>query len=415
MTIYELTQALKRYRVPVIIAFVLLIGGVFFMTFTFDGGKPTFRSGLQYESSVKIAVITPNTDSLLGPEATTADLEGEAELYASLLQSDEASTWIGEQNGFRLEEPVSTVVEGSVISASVLAPTAEQARQAALDTFEWLNKKLLEPVTTADFPSPPTTLATISLTGTFTSFLNVVVSEEVAQDAPGLFLTVEIDGLPAVALPLDEPGGRTVRTSTALKPVMTLVLTLSDENDEVLDQVRLAPPAAPNPVLVLPEMRIDLEEGAVRRSVISEDEVSYTIDTADVTVVWSDGVPPEEIDQTEIIAVDLALLTTQPGFITSGGRRGPILAISALVIGTLLILTSVIVADTWRSQRDAAHDDDRDEDQSDNGARPRANDRSHSASSGSTPPVDAPGDTRKRRRSPARQGTDIEVKTANLE
>ena len=116
MTIYELSQALKRYRVPVIIAFTVLILAVLLMSFTIEDGSPSFRSGLKYESSVQIAVVNRNLDSLTTTDATPGELEGNANLYAQLLGSDEAAKWIGEQNGFKLEEAVSTDVErGSTV------------------------------------------------------------------------------------------------------------------------------------------------------------------------------------------------------------------------------------------------------------------------------------------------------------
>ncbi|MDJ0791803.1 MAG: hypothetical protein QNJ71_07885 [Acidimicrobiia bacterium] len=354
MTIYELSQALKRYRVAVIIAFTVLILAVLLMSFTIEDGSPSFRSGLKYESSVQIAVVNRNLDSLTTTDATPGELEGNANLYAQLLGSDEAAKWIGEQNGFKLDEAVSTDVErgSTVITATVIAPTADQARAAALSTFDWLSLKLLEPVTTADFPSPPTTLPTVDLDGQFTSFLNVIVDQNAARNPDGLFLTVEIGGIPTVTLAMSEAG--TTRTRATLQRIMTLVLTLTDSGDQVLDTIRIAPPPGPTQVQVPPELTLVLGERSIRVNSTEDDGITTTFSTNDIETFWSDGfvTVQEQLEATN--EVGLALLTTEPGFLTSGGRRGPILAAAMLVVGTLLILAVVIVADTWRSQREVA-------------------------------------------------------------
>jgi len=353
MTIYDLSQALKRYWIPVTVAFSLLIIGVIAMTFTIADGKPGFRSGIQYESSVQIAVVNRSLDSLITSDATPSELEGNANLYAQLLGSDEAAKWIGDANGFRLEEAVSASVErdATVISATVIGPTPEQATGAALSTFAWLNEKLLEPVVVANFPSPPTTLPTIDLDGGFTSFLNVGISEDVAPDPEGLFLTVEVDGLPVVALPMTEAGVTRVRAT--LKRIMTVILVVSDSSDQEIDRLRFGPEPAPLQVQVPPELNVVLTDGALRRVAV-DDEPTLAFAPDKIEAEWSDGLASVDSQVAETEEISLALLTTEPGFTTSGGRRGPILAFVALVVGTLLILAAVIVADTWRTQRVAA-------------------------------------------------------------
>jgi len=353
MTIYDLSQALKRYWIPVTIAFSVLIFIVFAMTFTIADGKPGFRSGVQYESSVQIAVVNRNLDSLITSDATPSELEGNANLYAQLLGSDEAAKWIGDANGFRLDEAVSASVDrdATVISATVIGPTPEQATGAALSTFAWLNRKLLEPVVIADFPSPPTTLPTIDLDGAFTSFLNVGISEDVAPDPEGLFLTVEVDGLPIVALPMTEAGVTRVRAT--LKRIMTVILIVSDSSDQEIDRLRFGPEPAPLQVQVPPELNIALADGALR-TVTVDDEQTLAFAPDNIEAAWSNGLASSDPQIEETDEISLALLTTEPGFTTSGGRRGPILAFVALVVGTLLILAAVIVADTWRTQSAAA-------------------------------------------------------------
>lgn len=409
MTIYDLSRALQRYRKPVIIAFAVLFVGVLVMTFTIADGKPAFRSGVQYESSVQIAVVNQNFESLVGTDATPAELEGNANLYAQLLGSDEAAKWIGDQNGFRLEEAVSATVDrdATVISATVIGPTPEQATGAALSTFGWLNQKLLEPVVVADFPSPPVILPTIDLDGQFTSFLNVGIDENAAPDPEGLFLTVEIDGLPAVTLPMTETGVTRVRAT--LKRIMTVVLTVSNSADEVLDRLRFGPEPAPLQVQVPPELSIVLDDGALRTTT-EDDAPALELRQENIAAFWSDGLitsvePIEAADE-----VSLALLTTAPGFTTSGGRRGPILAFVALIVGTLLILAAVIVADTWRTQRLASeqaepHDD---------GQSTRDAASSQASPNGGPDPKPAPNPARTKQQK-AGPTTQVEIHTSKAE
>ncbi|MGI9642319.1 MAG: hypothetical protein ACR2N9_06015, partial [Acidimicrobiia bacterium] len=357
MSIYDLSQALKRYRIPVIVAFLILILGVLYMTFTFDSGKPVFRAGLTYESSVQIAVVPPGTDSLITSSVDTeTDLASSAVLFASLLESDEAAKWIGEANGYVLEEPVSTNVDrdATIIQVSVAAPSAEQARAAALSTFAWLNKRLLEPIATADFPSPPTTLAPVILDRQFTSFMNVTLAEGLADAQEEVFVAVEPDDGTAVTLSVAQNAGRTVRTRSLLEPVMTVVVSLLGPNDEVLDTVRLAPPTAPLVVDVVPELDIEFQEDAIRTTRSEEGDTFLTLVPSSIGLIWAEGTPAAPAGQINEIDTDLALLTVEPGFTSTGGRRGPILGISALIVGTVLILTTVIVVDIWRRERDAA-------------------------------------------------------------
>ena len=355
MTIYDLTQAFKRYKTPVLVALGLLIVGVVVMTFTIQDGKPAFRASVTYESSVQIAVVPPGTDSLISSENSTANLASAATLYASLLESDEAARWIGDQNGYKLEEAVSTNVErgSTIIVATVTAPTSDQSRSAALSTFDWLNKRLLEPIETANFPTPPTTIPVIVLDGPFTSFINVDVNEDLASAPDDLFMTIETDGNEIVTVPLQPSAGRTIRVRSTLDPFITLVVTLQTASDEPIDSVRVAPPTAPRAVEFVPELSVAISDASFRTTRDDEGNPSADLIPDEIELAWLEGTAAANPEDVETIDVDLALLTTEPGFTTTGGRRGPILAITAMVVGLILILTIVVVADTWRRQRDA--------------------------------------------------------------
>ncbi|NHZ70229.1 MAG: hypothetical protein GWP18_01160 [Proteobacteria bacterium] len=354
MTLYDLGLALKRYRRVIFIAFSLLFVIVMLMTFTIRDGKPAFRATLKYDSGVQIAVVAPGTDSLI--TGTGGSFAGAASLYASLLGSSEAADWIGDENGFKLESAVdaSTERNSSIIIAQVTGPTPEQARGAALSTFDWLSKRLLEPIETSDFPSPPTTVPQIVLDGPFSSFTEITIGPGLEGVDGDLFLFVDIGSSGSIPLPLQQSAGTTVRTDTTLEPLTTVVLTLSTAADEVLDTIRLAPEPLPRIVDALPELFIDIPDGSVQRTSLGDEGgTTWTFNSSSITLTWEDGAATASVTEVETASVDLALLTPEPGFTASGGRRGPILAIAALLVGAVLILTGVIVADTWRRERDA--------------------------------------------------------------
>lgn len=418
MTIYELSQALKRYWIPSLVAFLLLVMGVMFMTFTLEDGKPRFRSGLTYESGVQIQVVGAGTESLISSAPTEADLRGRAVLYASLLSSDEASKWIGEQNGFELESAVNAIVadDSSIIYATVEAPTAALSRAAALSTFDWLNTRLLEPIATADFPEPPAPEPQVILDGPFESFLSVEVADDMDGTPDELFLSVESDRNTPLTFSLQQNAGRTVRADATLDPLMTVVVSLRGADDVVLDSIRLAPPVAPRIVDYVPELGISVSEASIRSVVVEDGVRRFELGTDDITLEWLEGTPSATAETTNAVNVDLIMLTTEPGFLTSGGRRGPILAITAIVIGTLAIIATVIVADTWRTQRDAAvNATDAGEERDDNIRATHEDPTTSRAQAGNGEVSGQVQKTRRRKRPADVPRTEVEVKTTNLE
>ncbi|MGI9641437.1 MAG: hypothetical protein ACR2N9_01500, partial [Acidimicrobiia bacterium] len=64
--------------------------------------------------------------------------------------------------------------------------------------------------------------------------------------------------------------------------------------------------------------------------------------------------PVEEAAASPTGEVDIAVLTAEIGVASVGGRRGPITAVAALLVGSLLILSAVVVAETWRRAKDQA-------------------------------------------------------------
>lgn len=358
MTIFDLTQAFKRYWKTAAIAFAVLVLGILIMTFTIADGKPTFRAGLKYDSSVQIAVVAPGTESLVSSAEGVGNLVNAASLYASLLGSDEAAEWIGEQNGYRLESAVNATTErdSTVIVAQVTGPSPEQATGAALSTFDWLGKRLREPIETAGFQSPPTTAAPVVLDGPFVSFVDVGVDSGLAGVPEDLFLFIDAGEDSPIALPLAQSAESIVRTRAVLEPLTTVVFSLATASGEVLDTIRLAPDPTPQLVDAVPELVIGMGDGSVREtSLVTADdtETAWNLVGSEITIEWREGVVAAAAAASVTTDVDLALLTPVPGFTASGGRRGPIIAVAGLLIGSVLIVTAIIVADTWSRERDA--------------------------------------------------------------
>ena len=348
MTIYDLTQAILRYKWVVLGAFVLLMAAVLAMSFTLQDGKPGWRLGAKYESSVQIAVLDPGIESLSRATAPSSELFGAAALYAALLGTDEASQYVGGENGYKLDEAIKTDTarDAPLITASVFAPSQEQAIGAALSTFTYLEAKLQTPLATADLPSPPTTV--VVLDGPFESFLIFNANDGLAVLPEDLFLVIDSGIGGSTTVPLSSMAGRAVPTRATLSPVMTFTLSLQDGGEEgVLDLRRVAPPALPTTqVTETPELVLTLGPDAVRRGV-----ENWELDTDGIRLHWEDSAITAE-DALPGKDVQIALLTPIPGTLSIGGRRGPIVLVAALLVGTVLILSSVIVTDTWRGERE---------------------------------------------------------------
>ena len=94
MTIFDLTQALRRYRRQLVLALALLFFLVLVLSFKFEDGKPTWRAGPSYKASVQIAVLPKDADSLAVTDLGPGDFSVIAALYAEMLTSAEAHSQV---------------------------------------------------------------------------------------------------------------------------------------------------------------------------------------------------------------------------------------------------------------------------------------------------------------------------------
>jgi hypothetical protein len=364
MSVYDLVRALGRYKWAVLTSFVVLFAVVAAMTFKLEDGKPTWRAAAKYDSSVQIAVIPPGIDSLTTASIRSGEMYDAAVLYRALLGTDEAALFIGKAAGYRLEEPVRATVDSdaALITAAVYGPTPEQSQAAALATFDYLEQKLQIPLDVADLPEPTETV--VVLDGPFESTLVLTVDDSFSAVDSDLFLIIDSGMDNPTTLPVASTAGQTFGSRATLAPVMALTLTLQNDEQGVLDTVRVAPPAPEATVARAPELELRLLEGAIVETGADPDgeDPPWELDSSRVSVSWREP-DASIIDQAPIAGQDvqIALLTPEPGWLSVGGRRGPIALVAALIVGTVLILSAIIITDAWRRERerglDAAEDD----------------------------------------------------------
>ena len=358
MTIYDLTEALKRHKVFLIVSFSLLILIVLAATFTISDGSLSWRASPRYEATIKIAVVDPNAASLTTQsEAGNSDLEAAAAVYAALIETDEAAIAIGTASGFELDDPVETNVDqqAPVISATVVGPTPEAAIEGAKNVFTWLASKLKEPLVTAQLSTPTTTQPPlVELTGEFESAMSIAIAEGASSGNDTLFLEVDNGRDNPTTVPYSDSAGSVFTTNATLGPTVSLVFALLSDSNDTLDTVRVAADPPPQIAVVEPILVIQIDDSAVRRATDEDGEPTWALDADGISTTWEQGVLQSEeiVDTSDSGEVDIAVLTAEIGVASVGGRRGPITMVAALLVGSLVILSMVIVAETWRRARD---------------------------------------------------------------
>ncbi len=350
MSVYDLLQAILRYKKIVVTASLVLVVLVGVMTFKYEDGSIGWRASAKYDSSVQIAVVPPGVESLTTASDQSSERANAAVLYAALLGTDEAARFVGEANGYKLDEAVRAEADrnAALITASVFGPTPEQAKGAALSTFDYLEQKLQLPLRVADLPTPEE--PTFVLDGPFQSAMFLTIDQSLSALPNNLFLEIDPEVDNPTTLPVALTAGQSVAARATLAPVMVFTLTLQDD-ERILDIIRVAPPTAQGIVTRLPELELSLGAGSII-AVVVDDEPSWEMDVSQIRVDWREPAGPLAEPPVAGEDVQIALLTPEPGFLNVGGRRGPIVLVAALIVGSVLILSAVIVADAWRRERE---------------------------------------------------------------
>jgi hypothetical protein len=365
VTIYELTQAIARYKRAVFIGLGVIFVAVIFMMFTYNDGGIEWRGGLKYESSFEISVVTPGTDTL-GSTDPTDVVSGAASEYAGLLTTGEAAEVVGDMSGYTLDEPMKASTEqgSGVIVGTVIGPSPELAMAASQNAFVWLAQKIQQPLNaqpevTITVPPAPD----VSLEGDFVSSLSVAVDPSLASVSPDLFVLVDVGGSESAAVPVAERAGESVDSTATLEAGGSILLRLETASGIEYDSLRLAPGPLPAAAPAYPTLTVTLGPDAIDET--SEEAVDdngdptsenvWVFDSTEIATEWIDGdVPAITEPETTVRQVQVALITEVPTALQIGGRRGPLLGFAVLIVGLILLLTAVIVADTWRRSRDEA-------------------------------------------------------------
>jgi len=357
VTLYDLTQAIIRYKVLVIVGASLILLLVLGMSFTIENGSLAPRGDAKYESGVQISVVAPGTESLSSPEPSDS-LSAVASGYADLLSSGEAADAIGQMSGYSLPDPLTATVGGGdvpLISTSVVGPTSDLAQAAALNAFEWLSQKIQQPLNPQPAVEPvPIVEVPVELDGPFSASVTVEIDASLVSVPGELLVLVDTSrGIP-IAVPVSEQAGGAVEAVATLEPSTSIRLLLEARDGTRLDVLRLVLEQLPSSAPGFPSLTIALAANAIH-GVGVDDEATWVFDSSAVTTNWIPGVPETEEATTESQQFQIALITAEPSSFQIGGRRGPLLGFAVLLIGFIGLLSIVVVVDTWRRQR---HEDE---------------------------------------------------------
>lgn len=360
MTIYDLTEAIKRHSRLLIIGFSLLVFVILLAVFTIKDGSIAWRSSPTYEASIQIAVVSPDTTSLTTVNTSNDALRQAAALYSTLLKTDEAAVAVGTATGYKLTDPISASVDdrAAVITVTVVGPTPDLAVGGAEEAFSWLVERLREPLLTADTTgsvaqAPDTPLV---LSGPFDSSTVIAFDEALGSVNSNLFLQVTNDLELPTTLPVASNAGEAVITRSTLSPTVSLLFKLQDSDDVVQDTLRISPPQLPRVVDAVPILTVALNEGAIIRDRSDDGDGTWSLVGSQIELTWTERAVASDADDQSgtAIEVEIVALTAELGVVPIGGRRGPITAVGAFLVGALLLLSLVIVADGWSRARDTA-------------------------------------------------------------
>ncbi len=357
-----------RYKRQILAGLGLLMVFVLVLTFSFEDGGVVWRGGLKYQSGFQISVVPPGTASLSEPE-DGGNLSGTAAQYADLLRTGEAAIGIGEMSGYVLNETVNanTARNSSVISGTVIGPTPDLAMTASQNAFVWLAQKVQQPLEALPQVSttvPPTPI--VDLASTFPLIFSVVIDDSLASVSPDLFVLVDTGQNQSAAVPVVQRAGGSVDAATTFEAGGSLLLNLEASDGTPYDVLRLAPGPLPRTAPAYPSLNVHLGPGALKEVEVDVEvdvadgeagdetliELVWVFDAAAISTEWVDGTPEVLPVAEETRQLQVAMLTDVPTAEQIGVRRGPLMGFAVLVIGLILLLTSVIVADTWRRDRD---------------------------------------------------------------
>ena len=360
MTIYDLSEAIRRHKAALMISTGALLALVLFLSFTWTEDGLGWRLGPRYESAVQMAVVPKGLDNLALAELDPDGIYQSAGLYAELLQSTEAFVGISDAIGEELADDIRVTVSdrAPTFEVVVTASTQDKAVGAAEATAAWLEQRLQLPLQRLDLPTQTTTPPEIRLTGPIdTVFVLIPPTTSAFPDDRKLFLSIDTGLTPAFVVPLypvPAPGISPLPV-TALAGGSVLI-SLQDEEGAELDSTRVPLGILPSGLIEAPDIELSLRTNPLEivpdpdAPEVGATTLAFTEDA--LRLEWGELADVAAAEPTvQSLNVDVLLLTRDPVPVPIGERRGPIVLIAAFTVGIVLIIALIITVDTWQQEK----------------------------------------------------------------
>jgi hypothetical protein len=367
MDLFDFTEALRRRKWLLIVGTILIIGFVLYTGFDFSDGI-SLRAKPRYESSIQIAVVPADLDSLADTLPNPGAMAGTAGLYANLLSTPEASAEIMDEAGVQLVErlTIGTTGRDGFIGVKATARDPEQAKRAALQSFTWLDERIADPLAIVRLvETEEITPSILDDDGRFVSAIRVGASPAFAETATGIWVSVTTAETP-VTFSLADAAVNPTEQVTYLEPDSEMVIALEDIRGNPLDSMAIPVPALPEPDTVPYVLSLHFGRGSIfsttpPASIETSEPGTVELLTSPelverhILVSWEPVTPAggDLTDEAPIAsnAVGLLLLTEDPVALETGSRRGPVLILATLVGGFFALIAIAVTVDAWSRAR----------------------------------------------------------------
>lgn len=343
MDIFDVVEAFRRQKWLLIGGVALLVVLIVGAMFEVEKGSLSPRLAPRYEAQAEILVVPEGVEDLTSPELTSADLSGEASVYARLLSTDQAANEIAEQTGYELLAwSASTGSRSPIIVVAAEAPTAEGAKAAATGAMPWLEQRLKSGITIASIPAVPD--EEIVVPEPVDSKQVTVLSEPRFEDVdPDLWIEFLGPDDKGSATPLNALDGELSFVSD-LGANPRITISVGPEVGTPFDTLTVLAPV--NEDEPRPPLELVLRRGAI----LFDIDGRPTLNPSAISADWAFVTPETEVQPT---GVALILLDDDPAATQLGQRRGPIISAGALLAGLLLLMVVALMRDTFQSRKQA--------------------------------------------------------------
>jgi hypothetical protein len=345
MDIYEFTQVLWRRRGWLFGGFVLLLVVVVALAVDFSDGIK-LRVNPKYQATVQMAVVPDSFDSL-AQDLGSQSLASPATIFSSVLSSPQAALEIEKLTGVTvLALTVSTSGRDRFFSVTALSDSPEGAVVAALGAFDWLERRLSEPLLTASLPTEVSRIQ-LDAEGRLLGTVRLQFDHTLASDSEGLWLVTSVESGEGYAYRLaaaaDEPAAE---YTSLLTPGGVMSLVLEDAAGTALDSLTVELPTLPSTEAAGYRLIVALDRGLIRGTTESP-----RFDAERVGVNWEPLSAASGTTVAQTADVSVLLLTDAPVPESIGGRRLPLLVIAFSTAFIIAFLVFVVAVDSWILER----------------------------------------------------------------